>query len=202
MVIGIRHLSTTRVGHTANAAPSPIMMPSRRKRNAFCDRRAVHAKRIPRLISNGAARNPLLHRPAAADNTAMQIEPPKADPPKRKRRWFQFSLRTLLLFTIAFVVVLGWPLAGLQARASEPMPSSSDKPAQVAASPNASDLSPAKLTTVLSDPKYARLMRNDLERDLVRYYVFFEDVPRQRRKEFWNRKGILWRLAIFFLRTT
>jgi hypothetical protein len=29
----------------------------------------------------------------------MQIEPPKADPPKRKRRWFQFSLRTLFVVT-------------------------------------------------------------------------------------------------------
>ena len=37
----------------------------------------------------------------------MQSEPPKADPPKGKRRWFQFSLRTLL------VVVL---LAGVGAR--------------------------------------------------------------------------------------
>jgi DsbC/DsbD-like thiol-disulfide interchange protein len=27
----------------------------------------------------------------------MQTEPPKADQPKRKRRWFQFSLRTLLV---------------------------------------------------------------------------------------------------------
>jgi hypothetical protein len=34
---------------------------------------------------------------AAADNAAMQIEPSKADPPKRKRRWFQFSLRILLI---------------------------------------------------------------------------------------------------------
>ena len=25
----------------------------------------------------------------------MQTDPPKADPPKRRRRWFQFSLRTL-----------------------------------------------------------------------------------------------------------
>ena len=27
----------------------------------------------------------------------MPIEPIKADPPKRKRRWFQFSLRTLMI---------------------------------------------------------------------------------------------------------
>jgi hypothetical protein len=28
----------------------------------------------------------------------MEAETPKADPPKRKRRWLQFSLRTLLVF--------------------------------------------------------------------------------------------------------
>jgi hypothetical protein len=27
----------------------------------------------------------------------MQTEPIKADPPKRKRRWFQFSLRTVIV---------------------------------------------------------------------------------------------------------
>ena len=27
----------------------------------------------------------------------MEVEPTKAEPPKRKRRWFQFSLRTLLI---------------------------------------------------------------------------------------------------------
>jgi len=35
--------------------------------------------------------------PAVGDNAAMQTEPPKADPPRRKRRWFQFSLRSLLI---------------------------------------------------------------------------------------------------------
>jgi hypothetical protein len=32
----------------------------------------------------------------------MQTEPPKAEPPKRKRRWFQFSLRTPLVFTAIY----------------------------------------------------------------------------------------------------
>jgi Tfp pilus assembly protein FimT len=27
----------------------------------------------------------------------MHAEPPKVDPPKRKRRWFQYSLRSLLI---------------------------------------------------------------------------------------------------------
>jgi hypothetical protein len=34
----------------------------------------------------------------------MQIEPSKADPPKRKRRWFQFSLRTLLVVVTIIAV--------------------------------------------------------------------------------------------------
>ena len=33
----------------------------------------------------------------------MQTEPSKADPPKRKRRRFQFSLRTLLFFCDRFI---------------------------------------------------------------------------------------------------
>jgi hypothetical protein len=37
---------------------------------------------------------------AAGDNAAMQTEPSKAEPPKRKRRWFPFSLRALLIFTL------------------------------------------------------------------------------------------------------
>ena len=39
----------------------------------------------------------MLLRLAVVDNAALQTEPPKADPPKRKRRWFQFSLRTLMI---------------------------------------------------------------------------------------------------------
>jgi hypothetical protein len=39
----------------------------------------------------------LLRQPAVGDNAAMETEPPKAEPPKRKRRWFQFSLRTLMI---------------------------------------------------------------------------------------------------------
>jgi hypothetical protein len=46
--------------------------------------------------------NPLLLLPAAGDNAAMRTEPPKADPPKRKRRWFQFSLRSVMIVTAVF----------------------------------------------------------------------------------------------------
>jgi hypothetical protein len=38
----------------------------------------------------------------------MQTDPPKADPPKRKRRWSQFSLRTLMLFVTLACVIAGW----------------------------------------------------------------------------------------------
>jgi hypothetical protein len=41
--------------------------------------------------------NPLLRLPAVGDNATMQAEPLKAESPKRKRRWFQFSLRTLMI---------------------------------------------------------------------------------------------------------
>ncbi len=33
----------------------------------------------------------------------MQTEPPKAEPPKRKRRWYQFNLRTLMIVTLLVV---------------------------------------------------------------------------------------------------
>jgi hypothetical protein len=39
----------------------------------------------------------LLRQLIAADNAAMEAEPPKADLPHRKRRCFQFRLRTLLI---------------------------------------------------------------------------------------------------------
>jgi hypothetical protein len=38
----------------------------------------------------------------------MQTEPSKADPPKPNRRWFQFSLRTLMIFTAIAAVACGW----------------------------------------------------------------------------------------------
>jgi hypothetical protein len=34
----------------------------------------------------------------------METEPSKAEPPKRKRRWFQFSLRTLLIVVTLLAV--------------------------------------------------------------------------------------------------
>ena len=40
----------------------------------------------------------------------MQTEPSKAEPPKRKRRWLQFRLRTLLIGVTLFCLVGGWML--------------------------------------------------------------------------------------------
>jgi hypothetical protein len=61
-----------------------------------------------KLTRKVAPQNPLLRQPAAADNAAMQTEPPEADAPKRKRRWFQFSLRSLLIGVTIFCLVGGW----------------------------------------------------------------------------------------------
>jgi Leucine-rich repeat (LRR) protein len=50
----------------------------------------------------------LLRLPAVEDNAAMQSEPPEADPPKRQRRWVQFSLRSLMLFTVVCAIGAAW----------------------------------------------------------------------------------------------
>ncbi len=38
----------------------------------------------------------------------MQTEPSKAEPPKRKRRWFQFSLRSLIIVVTLLAVACGY----------------------------------------------------------------------------------------------
>src|ERR1700686_4232221 len=38
----------------------------------------------------------------------MEADPPKADPPKRKRRWFQFSLRSLMIVVTLLAVLCGY----------------------------------------------------------------------------------------------
>jgi hypothetical protein len=58
-----------------------------------------------------AACHPLLPLPAVGDNAAMQTEPPTAEPPKLKRCWFQFSLRTLLIGVTLLAIpcaYVGW----------------------------------------------------------------------------------------------
>ncbi len=38
----------------------------------------------------------------------METAPNKAEPPKRKRRWYQFSLRTLLIVTVLCAIPCAW----------------------------------------------------------------------------------------------
>ena len=38
----------------------------------------------------------------------MEAEPIKTEPPKRKRRWFQFSLRGVLIFTLIIAIPCAW----------------------------------------------------------------------------------------------
>ena len=62
-------------------------------------------KRIPWPSPNGSfgrchqnrGTKPIAPLPAVRDNSAMEADPPVAATPKRKRRWFQFSLRTLMI---------------------------------------------------------------------------------------------------------
>jgi hypothetical protein len=42
--------------------------------------------------------------PMPMDNAAMVTEPFSAVPPRRKRRWFQFSLRSPLIFTLVCAI--------------------------------------------------------------------------------------------------
>jgi hypothetical protein len=56
----------------------------------------------------------LLRPDAVGDDAAMQTESPKPDAPKRKRPWFQFSLRSLMIFTMVVAVACGW--VGWQAK--------------------------------------------------------------------------------------
>ena len=64
---------------------------------------------------------------AVEDNAIMQAEPSKAEPPKRKRRWFQFSLRTLMIGALVVALLLVIILPALQ-RAKESGPRQSADP--------------------------------------------------------------------------
>ena len=49
----------------------------------------------------------------------MESESSKSEPPKRKRRWFQFSLRTLMIFTAIAAVAAGWLGKGMELKRNE-----------------------------------------------------------------------------------
>jgi hypothetical protein len=61
----------------------------------------VDKARSPRDPCNGGPAG-LLRRPVAADNAAMKAEP------RRKRRWFQFSLRTLFILVLIVATPCAW----------------------------------------------------------------------------------------------
>ena len=92
--------------HVHNARGNPRYVPG----NPAQDGRAAEAaltrfsldrvQNQPTGITTGR-RPGLPPLPAPADNSAMEAEPTKAEPPKLKRRWFQFSLRALLIFVVA-----------------------------------------------------------------------------------------------------
>ena len=65
------------------------------------------ARRIASGSDGQAADDRLLRRLAVRDNAAMEAAPAEAEPPKRKRRWFQFSLRTLMIGVTLLAVPLG-----------------------------------------------------------------------------------------------
>jgi hypothetical protein len=69
----------------------------------------------------------LLPLPAVRDNAAMPTEPSKAEPPKRSRRWLQFSLRTLMIGALVVALLLVIFLPALQ-RAKESGPRQSADP--------------------------------------------------------------------------
>ena len=50
----------------------------------------------------------------------MEAEPSKAEPPTRKRRWFQFRLRTLLI-GVTLVAMRCWAVVNRQKLIREPI---------------------------------------------------------------------------------
>ncbi len=63
---------------------------------------------------HAAAFNLLPPLPAVADNGAMEAKPPNIKPPNPSRRWYQFSLRTLLIAVMLLAAPLGY--VGWQAK--------------------------------------------------------------------------------------
>jgi hypothetical protein len=64
-------------------------------------------------------RDPLARCTRGPDNAAMQVDPPKADPPRRNRRWLQFSLRSLLILTLICAVGSAWVARRIEQKRKE-----------------------------------------------------------------------------------
>jgi Leucine rich repeat len=65
------------------------------------------------------SKNRLPRHAAVDDNEAMLTDPPNAEPPQRKRRWFQFSLRTLMIFTTVVAVGAAWLVPKIERKRRE-----------------------------------------------------------------------------------
>jgi hypothetical protein len=61
----------------------------------------------------------LLRRSVTADNAAMENDSSDAGLPKRKRRWFQFSLRTLLIGVTVAALACGWLVRRVEQKRNE-----------------------------------------------------------------------------------
>ena len=86
-----------------SADQAPRLSPERRPRQSL-----PRADELGPRAQHLAAKNLLLTLPVVLDNAAMPTELSKADPPKRKRRWFQFSLRTLMIGVALLAVVCAY----------------------------------------------------------------------------------------------
>jgi hypothetical protein len=78
--------------------------------------------RAPATIAEWVDAARLLRRPASADNAAMEAEPINAEPLKRKRLLFQFSLRSLLIGVTVLAVAsayVGWQAKIVRERRAE-----------------------------------------------------------------------------------
>jgi internalin A len=63
--------------------------------------------------------DPLLRLPAVGDNAAMEAEPSKAEPPKRKRRCVQFSMRSLMVFVVVVAIPCAWIARRIESKRRE-----------------------------------------------------------------------------------
>ena len=93
-------------------------IPTRRQRSNSWGNRLRFAHFV--AVQRPAAVIPCSGSSRSADNAAMQAEPPKAEPPKRKRRWFQFSLRTLMI-GVTLLAVGCWAVVNRQQLIREPI---------------------------------------------------------------------------------
>jgi hypothetical protein len=109
-LIAVSELTTTFI-HISHPCSAAFVCPDSRPRLNRIQAAVTMAP--PATIAEWLTRPGLLRRPTAADNAAMENEP------KRKRRWLQFRLRTLLIGVTLNGHRSGGP-AGLVVRSQSP----------------------------------------------------------------------------------